>query len=323
MRLRPIIAALVALAALPDSARAQQTDYGNWVGKRVVLQNGAVLNEPKGAADAGRTGKPAAPPRDRGALRVCKVELVNGAWLWLRDEDGPAQGWVDASWVVPFERAVEFFTDRIRAEPTVAANYAHRAAIREKRGELAEAIADLDDSIRLDPRGAAARARRGRVRSAKKEYDKAVADYTEAVRIDPDYAAAYKGRGNARDEKGEYDRALADFDQAIRIDPGYAHAYNDRAWLRATCPEARFRDGKAAVADAARACELDGWKDPDLIDTLAAAHAESGDFARAIEAEEKSLALVKDEAGAGAYRERLALYKAGKPYRGAAAILAP
>jgi tetratricopeptide (TPR) repeat protein len=295
------------------------------VGKRVVLRNGAVLNDPKGGAEAGRSRKPAA-GRDRDALRVCRVEMANGAWLWLRDEDGPAQGWADASWVVPFERAVDFFTGRIRAEPAVAAHYAHRAEIREKRGELAEAIADLDEAIRLDPRGAAAFVARGRVRSARGEHDKAIADYTEAVRLDHDSAVGYKRRGNVMDEKKEYDRAIADFDRAVRIDPGYAHAYNDRAWLRATCPEARFRDGKAAVADATRACELDGGKDPDLIDTLAAAHAESGDFVRAIEAQDKALALVKDGAGSGAYRERLALYKAGKPYRvgaTAAVILSP
>jgi hypothetical protein len=80
-------------------------------------------------------------------------------------------------------------------------------------------------------------------------------------------------------------------------------------------PEAKYRDGMAAVDDATRACELDGWKDPDLVDTLAASHAEIGAFARAIEVQEKALALVKDEARAGSYRERLALYKAGKPFR--------
>jgi tetratricopeptide (TPR) repeat protein len=318
MRLRPIIAALVALAALPAPTRAQQRDYGSWVGSRVVLQNGALLNDPKAGADAGGSRKTAA-ARDRGALRVCVVGLANGAWLWLRDEDGPAQGWVDASSVVPFERAVDFFTARIRAEPAVADNYVRRAAIREKRGELAEAIADLDEAIRLDPRGAPAHAARGRVRSARKEYDKAVADYTEAIRIDPDFAVAYDARGSARDEKKEYDGAVADYTEAIRIDPGYALAYNDRAWLRATCPDAKYRDGKAAVADATRACELDGWKTPDLVDTLAAAHAESGDFARAIEVQQKALALVKDGAASGPYRERLALYKAGKPYHDGAA----
>ncbi len=313
MRLRSIIAVPVVVLGSLQAARAQGLDYGSWVGRRVVIQNGAVLNDPKAGADAARPKKSAA--RGRDAVRVCKVEIANGAWLWLRDEDGPGQGWVDASSVVPFERAVDVFTARIRVEPAVAANYLHRAAIREKRGELVEAIADLDEAIRLDPRGAAAHADRGRARTAMGQFDRAIADYTEALRIEPELASAFKGRANALDEKKEYDRALADYEQAVRLDPRYAHAYNDRAWLRATCPEAKFRDGKAAVTDATRACELDGWRDPDLIDTLAAAHAEAGAFARAIETQEKSLALAKDEAGAGIYRQHLALYKAGKPYR--------
>ncbi len=321
MRPLPIsLAAMIALATPAHASRAQAPDLAGWVGKRVVLQNGALLSDPKGGgADAGRARKPAA-AREREALRVCKVELTDGPRLWLRDEDSPAQGWVEASWVVPFERAVDFFSAEIRAAPTEPANYARRAAIREKRGELVEAVADLGEAIRLDPRGAAAHAHRGRVRAALRELDGAVADYTEAVRIDPDFAAAYKGRGNVREERREYEQALADFDRAIRTEPGYVHAYNDRAWLRATCPEARFRDGKAAVADATRACDLDGWRDPDLVDTLAAAHAETGAFARAVEVQEKALALVKDGAGAGPFRERLALYKAGKPFRNAVAL---
>src|SRR5947209_217217 len=101
MRLRPILAALVALAAPPTTPHAQQPGYASWVGRRVVLENGSVLNEPTRAADGKRPGKAAA-PRGRGALRVCRVGIVDGSWLWLRDEDGPAQGWADGSWVVPF-----------------------------------------------------------------------------------------------------------------------------------------------------------------------------------------------------------------------------
>ena len=51
-------------------------------------------------------------------------------------------------------------------------------------------------------------------------------------------------------DKGEYDKALADYAEAMRRDPGYAGSYNQRAWIWATCPEARFRDGKKAVESA-------------------------------------------------------------------------
>ena len=50
---------------------------------------------------------------------------------------------------------------------------------------------------------------------------------------------------------------------------------NDLAWLLATAPDARFRDGPRAVEHATRACELSGWRDAAALDTLAAAYAET------------------------------------------------
>jgi len=46
------------------------------------------------------------------------------------------------------------------------------------------------------------------------------------------------------DAKGEYDKAIADYNEALRLDPGDAVTYNTRAWLRATCPDAKYREGK-------------------------------------------------------------------------------
>ena len=69
------------------------------------------------------------------------------------------------------------------------------------------------------------------------------------------------------------------------------------------------------MADAIKACELSEWKNTYHLDTLAAAYAERGDFARAIETQEKAQGLYKDEGEVKKSRERLALYKAGRPYR--------
>jgi len=91
---------------------------------------------------------------------------------------------------------------------------------------------------------------------------------------------------------------------------------NELAWLLATSAEAQWRDGKRAVELARTACNLSGWRVPDLFDTYAAALAEAGKFEDAVKWQEA--ALESDEFarlhGSGA-RARLRLYREGKPYR--------
>ncbi len=70
------------------------------------------------------------------------------------------------------------------------------------------------------------------------------------------------------------------------------------------------------MADATRACELDGWKSPNYIDTLAAACAESGDFAKAVEWQTKAIAMAKGQTSGEDWKARLELYRSGRPYRG-------
>ena len=303
--------------------------------------------------DAGRARDLALSGHGRSEFRIYRVEKVDDPRLWLRDEKGPAQGWVDASWVVAFDRAIAFYTAQIKASPGDAASYVDRASIWQEKGETAAAIADLDEAIRLDPRHAMAYNNRGVAHRSRKEYDKAIADYGEAIRLDPKLAWAYNDRGlawTAKNEldkavddhseaikidpklasafsnrantwaaKKEYAKAIADHSEALRLDPKLAGAYNNRAWLRATCPEAKYRDGKAAVDDATKACDISNRKAAHHLGTLAAAYAERGDFPSAIETQARAQRLYKDEGELKRGRERTALYKAGKPYRERAA----
>jgi tetratricopeptide (TPR) repeat protein len=149
----------------------------------------------------------------------------------------------------------------------------------------------------------------------RKEFDKAIADLNEVIRIDSKNVYAYVIRGNTWEQLKQYEKAIADYNEAIRLDPKSADCDNNRAWLMATCPDAKHRDGRQAVESARRACELTEWRIATLFDTLSAAYAEAGSFDEAVRSQSHAIGLLTDEAKKANYRTRLKLYQEKKPYR--------
>ncbi len=141
---------MTALALRPAEGPGQAQDA--WVGQRVITKFG----------------------RDRRDFGVYRVERMSGPWLWLIAEWEGSSGWAKATDVVPFDRAIDYYTGEIQANPGSAWAYIGRGVIWAGKGEYDIAIADYNEAIRRDPKDALAYANRGRAWAAKKEYDKAM-----------------------------------------------------------------------------------------------------------------------------------------------------
>ncbi|MGQ9575607.1 MAG: tetratricopeptide repeat protein [Thermoguttaceae bacterium] len=189
-----------------------------------------------------------------------------------------------------------------------------RAVLLAGEGKFDEAIALVEQLLKEDPDDLDSRLQLALLLTGSKRHRKAIAVYTDILRQDPDNPAALRGRGDALLGIGQHAEAIADYEKALKLEPDDPGLLNNFAWVLATSPDHRLRDGKRALQMALKACRLSEYKQAHILSTLAAAYAELGDFDSALKWSEKALRLGKQEQKADLARE-LETYKARKPFR--------
>jgi tetratricopeptide (TPR) repeat protein len=188
-----------------------------------------------------------------------------------------------------------------------------------EKGDVAGAKRNVDAVLQRDPTFWPALYVRAQIYSHEGKYDLALKDCNEALRQDRSVVEAALLRANINARLGKYAEALKEFDDLISLHPRnvtLARALSDRAWFRATCPDASFRNGQQAVKDAKVACSIMVWKDEHMIDTLAVAYAEVGDFNSAVQYVSQALAVKGiSPSSAKFFQKHLALFQQQKPIR--------
>jgi tetratricopeptide (TPR) repeat protein len=234
--------------------------------------------------------------------------------------------------------------------------YVMRGHIYARMKDYDRALADFQQAEQDDPQMADAYYDAGYVHASKKEFQDAITEYGKAIDrytlVDEHLPHAYLSRAAAYRHLGNYDAAMADCNKVMtfdgrnsgayvqrgyiylaqhdeeKADSDFQHAfgletgdkqsglYNNVAWTLSTSPDDSLRDGKLALTYAQKACELSSWQHPADIDTLAAACAETGDYANAVKWEQQYLATpnltakqIEDA------KPRLGQYLAHQPFR--------
>jgi tetratricopeptide (TPR) repeat protein len=169
----------------------------------------------------------------------------------------------------------------LRYKPDYDAAHFNYGFILSSLGNVDEAIAHYEAALRVSPQHSMARTWLGNALLAKGRTNEALAQLAEAIRVSPEYAEGHYYLGRALASQRETAKALFHLNEAVRLNPQPA-MLNSLAWLLATDPDSRFRNGNKAVELARQACELSSFQNPGFVATLAAAHAEAGQLDEAV-----------------------------------------
>jgi Tfp pilus assembly protein PilF len=184
-------------------------------------------------------------------------------------------------------------------------------------GRLDDAVLHLNEALSIVPGLGEAEENLGIIYLKQRKADKAAACFGKALESNKTSAELYSNLGSAYIQAGKFDLAIENLTKSIELKPNNIDALNKLAWLYAAIDNASIHNTQKAVEFAQRGCELTGYKDPMLLDTLAVTYAAAGRFDEAKATAQKALNIAKEtkrESLAVEIEKRIKLYEAGQPY---------
>jgi len=217
-----------------------------------------------------------------------------------------------------FEEAVEQYEAALRLQPEqdgIRNNLGNALAA---LGRFDEAVEQYQEVLRRRPDHTTALNNLAKAYEKAGRHDEAIEQYSHLLRLRPDDAGPHGSLALIFDARGETAQVIHHYREVLRINPRDLKTQNNLAWILATHPNAKFRDGAEAVRLAESVCEATHEGVSPFLDTLAAAYAEGGRFDDAVRTAEQAARLAR-EAGlvpaALGIEERLDLYREAKPFR--------
>lgn len=240
------------------------------------------------------------------------------------------------------DRATAHFREALRTNPQHVSAHVNLARELRHQGNIEEASFHYRRALRLQPDLVEAHFNLGNLLADQGNNEEAIKSYRRAIRAKWDYVEAYYNLGATLVEERDLPGAQHHFERTLQIKPDFSKARDALvqvllrqehfgaaievlreglgvtpdnlrgalmlASLLATCPDARLRDGRAAIALAERVCRTLDYANPDALLVLADAYAATGNLDAASANGQRALQIAP--AGQGQkIRQRLDYYQ--------------
>ncbi len=216
------------------------------------------------------------------------------------------------------ERALADVDRILELEPNQGRARRFRAILLARAGKMDEVVAELKKILKDSPHDVPVQLQLAMLYAIKDQLRKAIDVYTDILAENPKNTDALAGRASSYLTIGDHKKSIDDYEQASRLGAENSGMFNNFAWVLATSPDDKLRDGKRAVELATKACELTDYKQAHILSTLAAAYAQSDNYKEAVKWSKKAIELGKSGANKEiqeALAKELKSFEAGKPWR--------
>jgi Flp pilus assembly protein TadD len=211
------------------------------------------------------------------------------------------------------------FATALRLRPSTPRTLMNYAALRTRQGRWDEAIEYLRQAVALRPNDLEQRANLADVLMHQERWPEAIEQLRTIQARDPGGFRLGARLVGALLKQGDFRAARSACLAELERRPNDGPLLVTLTFLLATCPDDAVRDGRRAM-ELAQRLFADAPSNPVVLDSLAAACAEVGDFESAVRFASQAVELATRQNRAGLARrigERLELYRAGSPYRAA------
>jgi tetratricopeptide (TPR) repeat protein len=214
-----------------------------------------------------------------------------------------------------YEGALKDVETVIKAQPQLLVAYLLQAEIYASTNRIDQAIQVLEKLVPLAPNQPRLLEPLATYYLIGGQPRKSIETFSSVLKLEPEDYRALRFRGDANLNIGNHAAAVADFAAAVKLNADDEGLLNNYAWVLATSPDDKVRDGKRAIELATEAAELTTYTVPHILSTLAASYAETGDFETAKKWSKKAVELGENDADREQLGKELASYEAGKPWR--------
>jgi tetratricopeptide (TPR) repeat protein len=215
------------------------------------------------------------------------------------------------------EEALGQYREAIHIDPHRFQAHNNLANLLATMGMRGESFREYQEALRLNPGAAVTHINLATLLAEMGGFDEAMIEYTNAAQLEPEDPRPHYLMGKACLRHGQSAAAVKHFRDALKLDSNNFETLTWLARVLAADPDPTVRNGAEAVTLAEHAVNLTGREQPFVLDTLAMAYAEKGDFRNANAAGQMAI----QAAAAGAQKiipdleQRMQLYQNGKPYR--------